>query len=545
MKFSEWNFNEDLLRGIDETGYVECMPVQELTYREVFKGKDILVQSQTGSGKTAAFLIPIFQLFLESEAPREKKALIIVPTRELAVQIEKEAELLGRHLDLVIGSFYGGVGYTQQEKLIREGVNIIIGTPGRLIDFNQSGKLKFNDIDILVIDEADRLFDMGFYPDLKKMLKRMKPREERRTMLFSATLSVQVKNLAWEHMNEPADVSVSPENMTVDNITQGLYHVGRHEKMKLLLGLLNSLQPKNVLVFTNTKQAAFEVAQRLGLNGYNAEYIIGDLPQSKRQKVIDGMKNGTVPYLVATDVAARGLHINDLELVVNYDLPEDCENYVHRIGRTARAGKSGNAISLSCEKYVYGLEAIEAFTGIKIPVLFADDSLYVEDKSAGRYFNLERSKHKFEEAERGRGGRGRDGRGKTTQDTRKIVQRKKPERTRPHAAVSAGTAAVAKEEAVETIVRRPARTNTGKRTGEARPVRAQSPVETGRGKRPAAASPVKKADKKPAGKTRIEDRLKYYSEKYGENFTASSELLEKDRQKRSLLQKIKGVFRRS
>jgi len=367
------------------------MPVQSETFAHTLKGRDVYVQSQTGTGKTAAFLVTIFQRMAHEEQGHRAKALIIAPTRELAVQIEDEAVLLGRYLDVRIGCFYGGVPYAKQEKLLQTGLDIIIGTPGRLIDFNQQGKINFHDVGTLVIDEADRLFDMGFLPDLRRILKKLPPREERLTMLFSATLDYRVRELAWEYMHDPAEIEIQSEQVTVDGITQELYHVGRDEKMSLLLGVLRRDNPENALIFTNTKHMAVEVAKRLELNGYPCEYIMGDLPQNQRLKVIEGIKSKQIRFLVATDVAARGLHIDDLSLVVNYDLPSDAENYVHRIGRTARAGKTGKAVSLACDRFVYGLEAIETYIKGKLPIMWPDSELFAEDKSAGQRIHIERA----------------------------------------------------------------------------------------------------------------------------------------------------------
>lgn len=209
----------------------------------------------------------------------------------------------------------------------------------------------------------------------------MPPAHKRQTMLFSATLSFLVKELAWQYMNDPVEIEIAPEQLTVDTVTQELYHVGNEEKVRLLLGILNKEKPKNCLIFTNMKHTAAELSRRLRLNGLKCEFITGDLPQKKRLEVIDGLKSGTIPLLVATNVAARGLHVDDLDLVVNYDLPEDCEDYVHRIGRTARVGKDGKAISLVCEDYVYALDSIEKFLGIKIPVIWPEETLFAEDKS--------------------------------------------------------------------------------------------------------------------------------------------------------------------
>jgi len=249
------------------------------------------------------------------------------------------------------------------------------------MDFMASKKLSIRDYHVIVIDEADRLLDMGFYPDIKKILSHSLPREERRTMLLSATMSTRVSNIAWEYMNDPVNISIEPEQVTVDLIDQKLFHLSKDEKLPFLLGYLKNTQAENALIFTNTKHMAEELAKRLEINGYPTFYLMGDLAQKKRLSVINAMKQGKIKYLVATDVAARGLHIDHLDLVVNYDLPEDPENYVHRIGRTARAGRSGQAISLACEKYVYSLPGIEKYISMKIPVGEITEESFAEDVS--------------------------------------------------------------------------------------------------------------------------------------------------------------------
>ncbi|MDR0486819.1 MAG: DEAD/DEAH box helicase [Treponema sp.] len=389
MEFSNLQLHPDLQKGIDGAGYTTCMPVQEQVLASAFGGRDLYVQSQTGTGKTAAFLIVIFQRMLAEESLAKRKALIMAPTRELAVQIEEEAKVLGKYLPFKTGSFFGGVGYAQQEKMLRDNAQILVGTPGRVLDLNKSGKMNLMDVSFLVLDEADRMFDMGFYPDLRKLIKVVPSVDRRQTMLFSATLNAYVKNLAWEYTRSPLEIEIKPEIVTVDEVTQILYHVPSPEKMPLLLGILNREQPESVIVFCNTKKYTEIVAKRLRANGRPCEFIIGDLPQVKRLKIIEDVKAGKINTLVATDVAARGLDIDGLSMVINYDLPVEAENYVHRIGRTARAGKTGKAITLASEQDVYELPAIERYIGKKIQSEIATEELHAEDKSAGVQIHTE------------------------------------------------------------------------------------------------------------------------------------------------------------
>ena len=381
MYFKELNLNPPLLRGIAERGYTVLTQVQEETLARTLQGEDVAVQSQTGTGKTAAFLITIFERMLATRPEARKKALIICPTRELAVQIEGEANLLNAHLGLSIGCFYGGVGYATQLGLLKNGVDIIIGTPGRLLDLSDSGRLSLKDVGYLVIDEADRLFDMGFLPDLRKIIRKMPERGRRQSMLFSATLNRVSRLVAAEYLNHPVAIECTPEQLTVDTITQELYHVKSHIKLNLLLGLLKRDAPRNVLIFANMRHVAFRVAKELEANGYRSFHLTGDLPQNDRLRIMNNFMAGKFPILVATDLAARGLHIDDLEMVVNYDIPQDFENYVHRIGRTARAGKGGKAITLASEGTDDHLEAIEKFIGAKIPVRKVTDDMFARDLS--------------------------------------------------------------------------------------------------------------------------------------------------------------------
>jgi ATP-dependent RNA helicase RhlB len=405
MEFRELNLHPDLQKGIEETGYVTCMPVQEQVLTHAFNGQDLYVQSQTGTGKTAAFLAVIFQRLLTEDLLAGKKAIIMVPTRELAVQVEEEAKLLGKYLPFKIGSFYGGVGYTQQQQLLRDNVQILVGTPGRVLDLNKSGRMNLMDIAFLVLDEADRMFDMGFYPDLRKLIKVVPPADRRQTMLFSATLNAWVKNLAWEYTKTPFEIEIEPETVTVEEVEQVLYHVPSEDKMRVLLGILAREKPESAIIFCNTKRYTEIVAKRLRINGYDCEFIIGDLPQSRRLRIIDDVKAGKIRFLAATDVAARGLDIEGLSMVVNYDLPVEAENYVHRIGRTARAGKTGKAITLSSEQDVYELPAIERYIGKKIPAEILGEELRVEDKSAGMSIRSEIYEERFPRSGDRRGAR--------------------------------------------------------------------------------------------------------------------------------------------
>ncbi|MFC2165787.1 DEAD/DEAH box helicase [Acidobacteriota bacterium] len=392
MNFNQLKLKSHLLQGITDRGYTNMTEVQEHTLAVTLSGKDVTVQSQTGTGKTAAFLITILERMRDEGTSKGNKALIIVPTRELAVQIEKEARLLNYHMGYSIGSFFGGVGYVTQLKMLKNGTDIIIGTPGRLLDLSSKGHLNLRDIKFLVIDEADRLFDMGFLPDIKKLIRQMPPRNKRQTMLFSATLNRVSRNLAAEHLNHPVQIKLTPDSMTVDEIIQEIYHVKSHIKLNLMLGILKAQAPQNALIFTNMRHSAFRLSKKLQLNGYSSQHLTGDLPQKQRLNIIDSFKAGKFGILVATDVAARGLQIDDLEMVINYDLPQDCENYVHRIGRTARAGNSGKAISLASEGTADHLEAIENFIGMKIPALAADYELFDTDVSEG--FRIEKRNQK-------------------------------------------------------------------------------------------------------------------------------------------------------
>ncbi len=411
MNFTELDLHPDLRKGIEEAGYITCMPVQAQVFPHAFAGEDIYAQSQTGTGKTAAFLVSIFQRILTDPASRDRKVLILAPTRELAVQILEETRKLGKYLPVTSGAFFGGVGYGPQIDMLKANVQMIVGTPGRIIDLLQQGKMLLKDVGFLVIDEADRMFDMGFIDDLRRLLRYLPPPDKRQTYLFSATLGERVRHLAWDYMREPKEIVIEPENVTVDLVVQEVHHVAASDKFRLLLGILRRDNPESAIIFCNQKYMVEEVARRMNINGISCDFIMGDLPQVRRLEIIRRLKSGELRILVATDVAARGLDIDALDMVINYDVPLDTESYVHRIGRTARAGKSGKAVTLACEKFVYGLPAIEEFIHMKIPVAPFDESLIGEDKSAGMHFGHGR--------DRGRDGTGRRGGRELHRDSRR------------------------------------------------------------------------------------------------------------------------------
>jgi ATP-dependent RNA helicase RhlB len=373
IAFSSFSLPENLMQGIEDSGFTFCTPIQAETLPVALAGRDVSGQAQTGTGKTAAFLVAVYNHLLTHPAPENRKvnqprALMLAPTRELAIQIHDDARVIGRHTGLKLGLAYGGTGYEEQRDTITAGVDILIGTPGRLIDYFKQHVFDLKMAHALVLDEADRMFDLGFIKDIRYLMRRCPPPEERLGLLFSATLSHRVQELAYEHMNNPVLVNVEPEKITADRVRQLLYHTANEEKIPLLVGLLLHGDPLRSIVFVNTKRNADRVWSYLEGNGFKCAVLSGDVPQKKRQRLLKEFQSGTLPVLIATDVAARGLHIPDVSHVFNYDLPQDAEDYVHRIGRTARVGKDGDAISFACENYVYSLPEIEKYIGHKIPV---------------------------------------------------------------------------------------------------------------------------------------------------------------------------------
>ncbi len=374
-RFANLELSSRIVKGLDSTGFSHCTPIQERTLPIALRDRDVAGQAQTGTGKTAAFLLAVFQRLLNSPPASTPRALILAPTRELAQQIHKDAITLGRDLGFSLALIYGGVEYTKQEKLLKGPVDILIGTPGRLIDFYRQKKLDLRQIQAVVMDEADRMFDLGFIKDIRFLLRQMPPRELRLNLLFSATLSYRVTELAYEYMNQPVMVKIESESVTARSIRQRVYCPANDQKLPLLLNLLIRENPVRAIIFINTKVCAARLFDALKAKGFKVIILSGDVAQIKREKLLAEFQDGKANIMIATDVAARGLHIPEVSHVFNYDLPQDVEDYVHRIGRTARFGAQGDAISFACEDYSYYLPDIEAYIGEKIPVATVESNL--------------------------------------------------------------------------------------------------------------------------------------------------------------------------
>lgn len=382
LRFDSLVLDERIQAGIRDVGFEFCTPIQASTLPIALQQRDVAGQAQTGTGKTAAFLVAAFQRLLNSEAPvegqKQPRAFILAPTRELAVQIAKDAEVLGKHTGLIVGLAFGGTDYEKQRAHIQSGIDILVGTPGRIIDYFKQGVFKLDQVQVAVLDEADRMFDLGFIKDIRYLLRKLPAPDKRLNMLFSATLSQRVMELAYEHMNEPELVRIEPDKVTVDRVRQAIYFPSNEDKMPLLIGLIREVGDSRIMVFVNMKRDAERVQAYFEANGIRSAAISGDVPQKKRLRMLMDFQKGEVPILIGTDVASRGLHIPDVQYVINYDLPQEAEDYVHRIGRTARAGASGNAISFGCETYAISLPDIEAYIGHKIPVANYDASILPE-----------------------------------------------------------------------------------------------------------------------------------------------------------------------
>ena len=425
VTFSAFELHPALQSGLEGAGFTRCTPIQALTLPVALPGGDVAGQAQTGTGKTLAFLVATINRLLTRPAlaerkPEDPRALILAPTRELAIQIHKDAMKFAADTGLRFALVYGGVDYDKQRELLQQGVDIIIATPGRLIDYVKQHKVvSLHACEVCVLDEADRMFDLGFIKDIRFLLRRMPERTTRQTLLFSATLSHRVLELAYEHMNEPQKLVVETENVTADRVRQRMYFPADEEKLPLLLGLLSRSEGARTMVFVNTKVFVERVARSLERAGYRVGVLSGDVPQKKRESLLKRFQAGQLEVLVATDVAARGLHIDGIKYVYNYDLPFDAEDYVHRIGRTARLGEEGDAISFACERYAMGLPDIEAYINQKIPVEAVTAELLTalprperakvegeeEGESVGAIFREAREAKAAEEERRGGGRR--------------------------------------------------------------------------------------------------------------------------------------------
>ncbi len=379
-KFESMGLHPDLLKSLKKLNYEYATPIQAQAIPLLLKSQDVAGQAQTGTGKTNAFLLAVLNELLvlpevDGRRPNEPRAFIIAPTRELVIQIYEDAKTLAEFTDLKVEVAFGGADYVKQKEAITAGVDVLIGTTGRLLDYFKQRVFSFYALDCVVLDEADRMFDLGFIDDIRYFFKRMPKPSERLNMLFSATLSNRVKELAYEHMNSPEHIHVEPDEITADHIEERLYYPSNTEKLALLIGVMQQQQPTKSIVFTNTKRQAEQVWLCLKSNGFNAGLLTGDVQQKKRMRLLDELKSGKIEILIATDVAARGLHIEAVSHVFNFDLPDDAEDYVHRIGRTARAGASGVAISFACEDNAFNLPAIEAYIDHTIPTAEVDTSL--------------------------------------------------------------------------------------------------------------------------------------------------------------------------
>ena len=381
-KFADLNLAPQVVTGLEAMGFQNCTSIQAMSLPILLQGKDIAGQAQTGEGKTIAFLAATFHRLLQSTPNpqhNQPRALIMAPTRELAVQIHRDAIEMSKSTGLRLAVVYGGEGYESQRADLEKGVDILIGTCGRLIDYMKQGVYNLKNIEVIVLDEADRMFDLGFIKDIRYMFNKMPPPTERLSMLFSATLSFRVKELAFEHMNEPESVEVEPDQKTNIRISEELFYPSNEDKISLLQTLIEEEWPDKAIIFANTKHVCEKLYDHLSADGIRVGLLTGDVPQKKRLKILEQFTDGEVDILVATDVAARGLHIPSVTHVFNYDLPDDCEDYVHRIGRTGRAGASGHAISLACEQYVFNLPAIEEYIDHSLPVSMYDQEALLTD----------------------------------------------------------------------------------------------------------------------------------------------------------------------
>jgi len=372
-EFSDLNLPKALERATHDLGYDTLTSVQKIAFPITLAGHDIAGQGRTGTGKTATFLITAIKRLIETPAKAGRKTnqprvLVIAPTRELVIQIASDAVNLTKYTNINVHAVYGGVDYEKQQQPFETGVEILIGTPGRLIDFHKKNCYDLRAVDVMVLDEADRMFDLGFIKDLRFLLNRLPKYDERQSLMFSATLSHRVMELAYDHMNNPKKIRAEEGDLTAATIVESMYHTAMEEKLPLLIHLLREVDVQRGMVFINEKRTGEKLAAQLAKYGFKVGIISGDVQQRKRMKILEMFTQGELKLLIATDVASRGIHVDAVSHVFNYDLPEDAESYVHRIGRTGRAGAAGIAISFACERYCFEVPAIEEFIKHSIPV---------------------------------------------------------------------------------------------------------------------------------------------------------------------------------
>lgn len=368
-RFCDVDLAKEVLAGTQQLGFRYCSVIQEKCLPYAVAGRDLAAKAQTGTGKTAAFLASSMTRLLRDpkpeRAPKTCRVLVLEPTRELAMQIEKDAQALGKYTGLYCKAIFGGMDYKEQRDSINYAVDILAGTPGRILDYASSGSLDLSRTEILVIDEADRMLDMGFIPDVRRIVAKLPPAGKRQTMLFSATLEPEILRLVERWLVEPVSVEAEPEHVVTDLIDQHFYAVSGDSKLACLLWLIRNEPIERMIIFGNWKHKNAELAEQLISYGVDCEQLSGDIAQNKRIRILDRFKSGECKVVVATDVAARGIHVDGISHVVNYDVPEQAEDYVHRIGRTGRAGKKGKAVTFVCEFGAYYLPAIEEYAGIK------------------------------------------------------------------------------------------------------------------------------------------------------------------------------------
>ena len=371
MRFLDLALHEDVQYSVQAAGFEYCTPIQKLALPALLEKRDLAARAQTGTGKTAAFLLASFTELLNNPLAERKNAtpriLVLAPTRELAAQIHSDAEKLGIYTNLNSAVVFGGMDYEKQRRNLDTVVDLVIGTPGRVIDYSRSGALDLSKVEILVIDEADRMLDMGFIPDVKRIVSQLPRKGERQTLMFSATLDDSILRLASGWLADPYVVESEPDQLVSDNIDQRFYSVSRDEKLAVTLHILNNMEFERLIIFGNRKDVNLRLQYDLARYGHLVPVLSGDIPQEKRIRILEKFRSGEEKVVIATDVAARGIHVDNVSLVINYDLPERPEDYIHRIGRTGRAGNKGVAISFLCEYGAYYLPAIEELLKVQFP----------------------------------------------------------------------------------------------------------------------------------------------------------------------------------